>query len=287
VVSAVAIVAAASVAGSLPEVELRIDAPLQVEQRAAEILTFRVRLEAGEAYLVEAGQDELDLIIELTAPGGSQQTFDSPLLRYAPERILVQTESTGFHQLAISSRQPRGGTAQYTLRVVRWQPATQLHDDALLAEARGAQANAEGGTANWPRAVDAYRAAASSWAALHEAKNEARARLAAAWLLYLHLSAWEEAMAEVTAAARLYEGLGDRSGHASALHVHGAILIEVASEAGGTAGGSGPSLAAEALFEQSLQLLEEARVTRQVLGNDYEHGRVVNDLGLAHYNRCN
>lgn len=290
VVSVVAIVAAASVAGPLPDVELRIGDALQAEQRATETRTFHVDLNAGESYLVEAGQHELDLVIELTEPGGTRRTFDSPLLRYAPERILLQVETTGLHELAIRSRQSRGGTVQYTLRVIRWPPsaaAARLREDTLLAETRGAETNAEGGSSNWPRAVDAYRTAAAGWAALHEAESEARARLAAAWLLYLHLSAWEEAMAEAEAAARLYEGLGDRSGLASALHVHGAILIEVASEAGSAEGDSGPSPAAEALFERSLLLLEEARAIRQALGNDYEHGRVVNDLGLAHYNRGN
>jgi CHAT domain-containing protein/tetratricopeptide (TPR) repeat protein len=290
-VPAVAILAAAAAVAPLQDaVELRLGETLQVEQRADETRTFRITLEAGKAYLLEAEQRELDLIIEITGPDGVSRTFDAPLLRFEPERLLIEAGTNGSHLVSLSSRQSRGGIARYSLQTRIWLQSnamSQRAHDALIAETRAAQANAKGGTEAWPRVVDAYRQAASIWASLHEPAFEARARLAMAWLLYLQLSDWEEATREIKAVAGLYKKLGNESLYASALHVHGAIAIEAATEIGNPTGGMQASAEAEALFDEALARLEQAERIKVELGEAYERARIVNDIGLANFNRGN
>lgn len=268
-VPAVAILAAAAAVAPLQDaVELRLGEALQVEQRADETRTFYITLEAGEAYLLEAEQRELDLIIEIIGPDGESRTFDAPLLRFEPERLLIERDSSGIYLISLRSNEYKGGTARYSLKVreLREDGVIETRErEALNAETGAAEANHSGGAENQVEALKAYRTAATTWESLGNQSAEARAHLAAAWLLYWHLSDWDGAIQESAESAKLYAWLDDRDHHASALHVRGAAHIETAD------------------FSQALVHLETARQTRAEHGENYEQARIVNDIGLAHF----
>jgi CHAT domain-containing protein/tetratricopeptide (TPR) repeat protein len=290
-VAAVAMLLAASAAASVrAPVDLKPGEMLRAGQRADEVRSYRARLEAGRAYLLEVEQDALDLVVELTTPEGASSSFDAPVLRLETERVLIEPRSSGHYVFSLGSQEYKGGIAAYALRLSEL-PAGEAADPrrraALAAETRGAQANRAGGMANWHVALEAYQQAAEAWQALADGRVEARARLASAWLLYMQVADNDGAAREAQAAAELYSAIGDRSRHASALQVLAAAEVEMAGEIKSPATGAAPAPEVEALFERALARLAEAARIKGELGEDYERARIVNDIGVAHHLRGN
>lgn len=267
-VPAVAVlVAAAAIALPGEVTEFRPGETLEFGQRADETRSFRTRLEAGQAYLLEVDQSDLDVIVEIIAPDGTRRSFDAPLLRYGPERLLMESSASGTFTVSLSSREYKGGSARVALQLRELasnRAADPLRFEALAAETSAAEYAHAGGAENLKLALDAYRSAATAWSDLGAASAEGRARLAAAWLLYWHFSDWQGAAREAQMAADLYEAQGDRRRLAAAIHVQGAALIESAE------------------FDQALALLGTASEARHALGDTYEYARTVNDIGLAY-----
>ncbi|HUH00337.1 MAG TPA: tetratricopeptide repeat protein, partial [Gammaproteobacteria bacterium] len=240
---------------------------LEFDQRADETRRFRTSLEAGRAYVLEVDQRELDIIVEIVAPDGTRRSFDAPLLRFEPERLLIEPEESGAFLFSLSSREYKGGMARVALQLselARDSDADPRRVEALATETRAAELAHAGGMENWRTALEVYRSAATEWAALGAAPAEARARLAVAQLLYWRFSEWQGAASEAESAANLYAAQEDRGGFAGAIHVQGAALIESAD------------------FDQALALLGTTRDIRRALGETYEYARAVNDIGLAY-----
>jgi CHAT domain-containing protein len=271
-------------------VEFRLGEALQVEQRADETRTFRINLEAGKDYLLEADQRELDLIIEITGPDGISRTYDAPLLRFEPERLLIEPKLNGPHSVRTRSDDHKGGTVGYRILVTELSPATAAmarRRDAHAAETRAATAHYAGGIEDWQTALSMYQSAVSTWKDLDDNRAHARAQLAVATLLYLRSSDWERAAREAQVAAGLYQAIGAPGLFSSALHIQGAVLIEAANEVRSSAALGKAAEEAENSFTYALSHLVAAEQIKDDLNEAYERGRIVNDIGLAHYNKGN
>jgi CHAT domain-containing protein len=251
-------------------VDLEIGTVLEVEQRADETRVFRIELEAGRAYLLEVGQRELDVIVEVTAPDGSSRRFDAPLLRFEPERLLIEPHLSGIHAVSLSSNEYKGRTPRVTLQVSQFAPQSEVEQqsrEALAAETQAAEANFLGGIENWRASLEGYRTASNTWRGLGILRPEARARLAQARLLHSRNGDWHGAARAAEEAAKLYASVNELGLYASALHLGGAALIEAAE------------------FDQAQAQLKAAIQIREDLDDAYQRAKVINQIGLLHYTR--
>jgi CHAT domain-containing protein len=251
----------------IPEaLDLEIGVVLDVEHRAEEPRLFRAELEGGQAYVLEVGQRELDVLVEITAPDGTSRTFDAPLLRFGPERLLIEPLASGLYQISVRSTEYKRDPARLELRLDPRGPlegADQHGREALRFELRAAESNHAGNMDQWRQAADLYQAAAESWRSTGAYAEEARARLALAWLLYGNLSAWQESVQEAARATELYDRLDKPGALAAAMHVQAAGLLE------------------QAEFAQAEALLNSAMRIREQRSERYERARVINELGVS------
>src|SRR5690606_26141028 len=98
---------------------------------------------------------------------------------------------------------------------------------------------------------------------------------------------WVGAAERAARAAEAYAVLGEAALAANARHLQGASLVEQALEASQSGTDTGISEESTALFDEALRLFEQARAVHQQLGNLYDLGLVVNNLGYTHFGMGN
>ena len=134
---------------------------------------YLLELAEGDAFLVEAGQDEVDLEVEILGPAGeSLIRFDSPVARNAPERLCQVASAAGLYTIRLRPWGETGGA--FTLRLERLRPATAADRDChraarLFADAE-ARRSEEG--ASIPLATE-YERAQALWRSAGEALSAA------------------------------------------------------------------------------------------------------------------
>ena len=142
---------------------LRLGQARQVELPPGGVHDHVLDLMAGDAFVLEAGQDGVDLKVEILSPSAETLiTFDSPVARSAPERVCLVAAAAGAHVVRLSPWGDAGG--RYSLRLEWLRPATEadrLCDRAARhfadAQARRSQHGAS------DEVADAYRLAHDLW----------------------------------------------------------------------------------------------------------------------------
>lgn len=124
---------------------------------------YRVDLAADQALLVEVSQDEVDLVVLISEPGGRVLLrFDSPIGTTAPERVCLVGGIPGIYTVDVG---PYAGAGAYTLHALHVRPATE--NDRRCAAAAAAFATAEGLDAG-PERLEHLENAARLWEAAGE-----------------------------------------------------------------------------------------------------------------------
>ena len=251
-----------------------------VTQRGGEEIIYVIDAEPGRRYLLDVEQRGLDLIVVLTAPDGTSESFNAPLLRDEHEYILLENSATGSYTVALRAEEHTGAVGGHAIRMqeVTTAPAAEL--EAWRSMTRGAAANLAGGDERWIAASDDYRAAADRWATLGRTREQTEALYASAMVDYWQLYRWESSAALAGTVAEMYADLQEPRLAANAVHLQAAALVEQALE---TRASSEQS--ADVLFDEALTLLEQARAMHERMGNLYDLGLVLNNFGYTYYNR--
>lgn len=118
---------------------------------------WEVDLENGQVIKIEAGQEEVDLIVRLRGPDGAVRIeYDSPISRRGPERFCWQADQSGRHTVEVT---PFQGAGAYRLHAA-WRTAT----DAERACARASSLFVQAGEAARGRArAEVFEASATAW----------------------------------------------------------------------------------------------------------------------------
>lgn len=268
---------------SAQPVALPEGSPRTVAHGADERFSYVFEARAGRDYLVTVAQQGFDLLVDIEAPDGTRRVLDSPLLRDERELALIEDASAGAYTIRVHTEEHTGARGGHGIRLDDLTLAEPAVVDAWRLMSRGAAANVAGGQEAWADAAAAYEAAAQRWHALGRTREQAQALYAAGALTYWELYDWRRSAALAGAAAQLYDTLGEAALAANAVHLEGAALVERALEAAPAGESSGG--AADPLFAEALQRLEQARRAHERLGNVYDLGLVLNNFGYTHFNR--
>ena len=137
-------------------------------------------------YMIEVSQDNVDVKLEVRAPGVPPQAFDAPARRAAgPERACLESPAGRLELRVTTPDKPNDNVRTFRIGVSSIAGPT-IADARLAAECLEAEAAREhspgriGGFTADER--EDYEVAAQRWAALGETRREARAKLNAAWI---------------------------------------------------------------------------------------------------------
>lgn len=271
-------------------VTLRDGQTLTASQRADEAAEYVIDARAGSVYLLRVEQRGLDLIVSVESPDGVATSYNSPLLRDGPEVVLLEAASTGAWRVTVHSEEHTGAVGGHAVGYRELSAATPSEElAAWRLMSTGGAANHESGDEAWARAVAAYAGAAALWRELGRREEQAHAVFSAATLQYWQLYDWDAAAELASDAAALYAELGDAALAANAVHLQAAALVEKALEASAVDDSvppdDSPQDDGDALFAEALRLFGEVRAVHRQLGNVYELGLVVNNLGYAYHSR--
>lgn len=277
---------AAAVGSSLPQnSELVLNEPQTGAMGAGEIRSYSVSLLSGHSYILTLQQRGLDFVITLEQPGGTENIFNSPMLRQEPERLLLEPARDGVYTIRLTTDEHTGARGGYAIEVSK--PALENRQGKILRaalqhETRAASLyNKKGGTNAWNEVVDAYRDALAHWQELGDRRAQGRAHFAIARVLYSELTDWTASLREAKAAASLYRETGQESLHASARHLEAAAMIEEATQVDKQS--SKPDDASPAMFDKARTIFLDAADTKSVFGEQFEYARIINDIGLSYY----
>jgi CHAT domain-containing protein len=250
-------------------------------QHAAERRSFVVELDGGSDYLLRVVQGGLDLIVTVADPAGNTESLNSPLLRGDAELVLLAGRAAGRYAVTLYSDEVSDALAAPTLELIALPSSIDARErDAWRAMSRGAAANFAAGDDAWRAAVADYARAGALWSELGRPREQAYALLAVAMIEFWQLYDWQRSAQSAETAAALYATVGEAPLAASALQLHGSALVEQALEAG-----ESQPAAADSLFARALALFDQARRIHEPLGNRFELGSIVNNLGYVAYNR--
>lgn len=274
-----------AMAGSSPlqPAVLVVNEPRAGSMGASDIHSYQVSLVASGAYVLNLEQRGLDFVVSLEQPNGTTDDFNSPMLRQESERLLIEPATTGVYTIRLTCDEYTGASGDYTIEISQLRLSNReerLRRAALAHETRAASRYHQGGKNTWREVVTAYRDAITTWQDVGDRTAEARAHFALARVLYNELTDWTASLREARTAAGLYRQADRRSLYASARHLEAAAIIEEATQihhSGSTAD------AAVAMFDEARNVFLEAANTKRELGEEYEYGRIVNDIGLSYY----
>jgi CHAT domain-containing protein/tetratricopeptide (TPR) repeat protein len=260
-------------------IELRAESSAAVDRHgAAERFEYRLVAAAENRYLIAVEQRGLDLVITITGPDGAERSYDSPLGRDEREHVLLEATVPGAYVVTIRSEEHTGAAGAHEVRARALELAARPELGGWVAITEGAAAAAAGRN---DEALAAYADAAEHWLRLGSTREHAQTLYSVATLHY-DRSDWTRSAELAAAAADLYAELGEDALRANARHLQAAALIETAVNIE-----HAPSVAiapeAAAMFDEALRLFDEARAVQQRLGNGYDVGTIVNNIGLTHF----
>ena len=274
--------AAAGAHAQPPAMPLRANETLQAVHGATDRFRYALDVEDAGPFLLRVEQRGLDLVVTVESPNGATESYNSPLVRDGSEWVLI--DRPGRYGVEVRSEEHTGAGGGHAISLRRLPTGVDARElDAWNAMAAGAAANFAGGEAAWARSAEAYDTAAQLWDALGRSRERADALFGAASVRYWQLYEWALAAERAAEAAAVYVTLGEAALAANARHLQGASLVEQALEAGQSATEAGISPESAALFATALQLFEQARAVHEQLGNVYDLGLVVNNIGYTYF----
>ncbi len=282
--TAAAMMLAAGEAAGDSVVTLHEDQPLTLEQGAADRFDYDVTVDAPGDWLLRVDQRGLDLIVTITAPDGTAQSYNSPTFRDGAE-VVVLGAAPGRYRVVVHSDESTDARGAHTVVLTSLRAAEPRVREAWRLVATGGRANFSGGKEGWAQAVDAYERAAAIWHDLGRAREEADALFAVATIEYWQRSAWVRSANVAARAAETYGSLGEAALGANAVHLQAAALVEQALAIRQSSDGAAIAPESEELFAEALRLLEQARRTHEELGDLHDLGLVVNNFGYTYYNK--
>jgi len=224
--------------------------------------SYRIEASPGARLLVTVDQRGIDVVVEVLRPDGSTLiAVDSPTDSEGPESILLPPDASGPLEVRVLS--PNRGVAPggYAIRLERLAPEQErLEAERLTTEA--AARNREGTAESRRLGADRFQEAMVRWRALGNRREEARCALAAGGSF--------TALGQPKEALELYRQALER-------------FEELADEAGQAAAWSGIGLSHTALGDTAAAVADQRRALslRRGLGNLYEEGKALNNLGFA------
>lgn len=274
--------AAAGAHAQPPAMPLRANETLQAVHGATDRFRYALDVEDAGPFLLRVEQRGLDLVVTVESPNGATESYNSPLVRDGSEWVLI--DRPGRYGVEVRSEEHTGAGGGHAISLRRLPTGVDARElDAWNAMAAGEAANFAGGEAAWARSAEAYDTAAQLWDALGRSRERADALFGAASVRYWQLYEWALAAERAAEAAAVYVTLGEAALAANARHLQGASLVEQALEAGQSATEAGISPESAALFATALQLFEQARAVHEQLGNVYDLGLVVNNIGYTYF----
>ena len=256
---------------------LQTGAKVSASMAADEAHDYVLDLDVG-TYLLTLDQIGLDFNVHVISP--VRQSYNSPSFRYDREKILIDSSTPARFEIRIDSDEYTGATGKYWLTVAALNDASDIEGYRLMTSAvavMNGETNPEVG-----EALDLYRRAFLIWDSVGNVREQARAKLSAAYLLYWHASQWQEAADAAADAAFLYKQIGQIALHANALHWQAASLIEAAGEAR-TPGDTNESDISAGLYATALQLFEDAAEIQRQNDQWYDHAQTINNMGLTYH----
>lgn len=282
VICAAWMTAAAAAHAQSAATPLGVDETVRMQHGATDRYEYVLDVADGGPFLLRVEQLGLDLVVAVEGPGGLAESFNSPLFRDGSEWVVI--ERAGRYRVEVRSEEHTGARGGHAISLTRLPPGVDARElEAWRSQAAGAAANHAGGEEGWLRAAEAYDEAVRLWRALGRAREEAEALFAAASVRYWQLYDWGGAAEGAAAAAEAYAALGEAALAANARHLQGASLVEQALEASQSDTDAAISPESAALFSEALRLFEQARAVHERLGNVYDLGLVVNNVGYTHF----
>ena len=104
-----------------------------------EARAFPLAVAAGEAVLLEAMQDGVDMVLTVDGPAGHFEV-DSPNGTHGVEPLLFIAEAGGAHEVRLRALEPTAPAGKFTLRVVYRRPAQRADRDRVQAQTLWARA---------------------------------------------------------------------------------------------------------------------------------------------------
>lgn len=250
---------------------------------SGEPITYEFDAVEGATYLIQLDQFDLDFVITLWSPDGTERTFNSPLFRDESDYALIEDALAGMYLLVIESDEATHARGWHTIGVSELNSAGSdpMRVAALRVMSEAAATTAESVAASTPEhgrelardALDMYLAASEAWRDLEEDRLQAQALYSAGmlqyWSLYDNIGATELA----PLAAQIYRRLNEEALYANCLFLEAYSLIEVAND---------PGFDADLTLDRALELFTESYAIHERLGNTYELAMIANDMGLAY-----
>jgi tetratricopeptide (TPR) repeat protein len=196
----------------------------------AQPATLTRRLDAG-SYLVEIGERDIDLRLQVDAPGVTVQAEDA-VPRHGALESLVRLPTAGELRIAVISADHRTKKGSAQLRIARWARSVDKPPDTLeqgyAALAAAGALTAKKSPADSLKAVDKLHEAISLFEAAGADPERAQAQYTLANLLYLDRSDYQSALRAADEAADTYDDLDDEVGTQNASTVLAASELELA-----------------------------------------------------------
>ncbi len=249
-------------------------------------VTGNFMLPAGAYVLVEVSEQGVDVRVEASVPDAPARSFDSPLRRFGPQRILLEPRSAARMEIHVSGKERAQGKvilqafAVHTekaqgqcLRALRLLALGDAHYDRGQAISFS-RADATPGNASeqYLAAVRAYAAASALLVAPSERPIRAHARLARAATFYQGLEDWAAAFAAGREAIDAYRLTTDEYGLTRARAMTAAAQMEV-----GRAEADGGK---ESLAHARRELLEIVEIHAR-RGERFDEALALNNAGLV------
>jgi CHAT domain-containing protein len=266
-------------------------------QNADEIITYQFHALAGENFLIDIEQHNLDLIVSITHPNGTTLLANSPLLRKEHELIYLENLARGNHLISLHSEEFTGATGGHTITIETPGPGEpQLAALRLMtigasthhALAEGADATDESPdedkTGQWRDLADLYLQAAKLSKNAGHTRIQAQAVYSAAMIQYWRVWNWNRAIELAILAAELYLTAEEPALNFDARRLQAAALLEAANELPDTSTGADEP-DREAMLAHALSIFQDAKQFYVDRASAYDVAELTNNIGLTEIHR--
>lgn len=260
-------------------------------QRADERVVYRFAARAGESYFIQLDQRGLDVIVTVAAPNGTEQSYNSPLMRDEREYVVLDAAVAGDYQIIITSNELTNALGGHSILVSKFAEAETGRSEAWRLMSAAATLNAEADRARLAQTLeqaqvetlkkssrDSYARAGELWQQLDERRLYAQALYSTARLEYWDLSNYAGAADLAELAANAYRDVDDDL-HVRARYLHACALVDAAGEL--------DQRAANVNFDTALKELDEISSLYADRRDSYGLAEALNFVGYTHHLRGN
>ena len=251
-------------------------------------------LPAGRDTLVLAGEQGVDIRLEVKRDAAVAAAADNPIYRSGTQRAAFRTAPGAQYALELVAKE-QGAKGRVTVRAVTTapgaanEPCVAVNRALAAADAefatgqlvsRGATDSATNAASAYQGSAEGYAAVAASLAVTGPSATLGEAQLSQAGALYYGVQDWEGSCMAAERAMRTYEAIGADYPAAKARALLGAALMETSPATKVTCGAT-PKFDSESRLERIRRLLASAAAFHAKRAEAYDQALAVNNLGLT------